>query len=148
MKRTLLVLALFAGLGSSISFGQYGIIDCVQQKVLTVPRIRGEISDASGVPIPSALVSITSNAAVNMESKTDATRNFNFTVTSGRYMLRASYPNFGITTTELEVGTDVLSLFHPTALRVILALPGMNCPWVTKSNKEFKELVHNHATQK
>ncbi len=41
-----------------------------------------------------------------------------------------------------------MSLFHPTALRVILALTYMNRPWVTTSNKEFKDIVHNHATQK
>jgi hypothetical protein len=94
------------------------------------------------------LVSLISDAKLTIQATTNATGQFSFKVDSGHYAIRASYTGFEVTTAELEVGTDVLSLFHPTALRVILALPGVNCPWVSTSNKEFKELAHKHATQK
>jgi hypothetical protein len=148
MRHWLPVLALFAGLGSSFSATQSGIVDCLEQKRLTVPRIRGQVFDPMGVPIPGALVSVSSETGPEMQSKTDATGQFNIKAPPGRYMLKASLPNFEVTRARLEVGTDILSLFHPTALRVILSVGSMTCPWVTTSNKEFRELVHKVATQK
>jgi hypothetical protein len=148
MKHWLPVLVLLVGLGSSFSFAQNGIVDCIEQKMLTVSRIRGQVFDATGVPVPGSLVSVSSETRPEMQFKTDATGQFNIKVTPGRYMLKASYPGFEVTRAELDVGPDIWSLLHPTALRVILSVGSMSCPWVTASHKEFNELVHKHATHK
>jgi hypothetical protein len=148
MKRWLSVLFLLAVFWSSLSAAQPGIVDCVEQKILTVSRIRGQVFDATGVAVPGALVSVSSNARPEMQLRTDASGRFNFKVSSGRYMLKASCPGFEVTRAELDVGADILNLLHPTALKVILSVGSMYCPWVTASDKEFKELVHKSATQK
>jgi hypothetical protein len=148
MKRWLPVIVLLAWLGCSVSFAQYGIIDCIVQKQLVVPRVQGQVFDATGIPVPNAVVSLKQDGKPAVDVKTDAEGRFYFKVQAGQYSLKASYPGFEVTTAELEVGNDAVNLIHPTALKVILALPGINCPWVTTSNKEFKELVHKHATQK
>jgi hypothetical protein len=148
MKRWLPVLVLFAGLGSSISSGQCGIVDCIEQKALTVPRIRGHVFDATGILIPGVLISVSSDTRPEVQLKTDASGQFNFKVSPGRYVLKASYPGFEVKKARLDVGADILSLLHPTALRVILSVGLCDCPWVTTSNKEFKELVHKHAMRK
>jgi hypothetical protein len=148
MKNWLPVLALLAGFGCSISFAQFGIIDCIQQRRLVVPRVHGQVLDSSGVPVSGAVVSLTPDGNPAMQTKTDSMGRFDFKASSGSYVLKAEYPGFEITTAELEVGKDALNTLHPTALRVILGLPGINCPWVTTSNKEYKELIQKHATQK
>ena len=83
MRHWLPVLALFAGLGSSFSATQSGIVDCLEQKRLTVPRIRGQVFDPMGVPIPGALVSVSSETGPEMQSKTDATGQFNIKAPPG-----------------------------------------------------------------
>jgi hypothetical protein len=150
MKKLLPVLALLAGLGSSISFAQAAIpiIDCVVQRKLVVPRVRGQVFDPSGALVTGAIISLTQAGIPAKQSKTDAKGRFDLRVPSGLYVLKAEYPGFGVTTAELDVGKDAMSLFRSTTLKVILALPAMNCPWVTTSNKEFKELRQTHATQK
>ena len=148
MKGWLPALVLFAGLGSSFSFGQVAIVDCVEQRKLFVPRVQGQVFDGAGVPVSGALVSLISDAKPTIQATTDATGQFSFKVDSGDYTLKASYPGFETTTVELEVGRDLLNLFHPTALRVILSVGSMDCPWVTTSNKEFKGLAHKHALRK
>ncbi|HEV2174692.1 MAG TPA: carboxypeptidase-like regulatory domain-containing protein [Nitrospira sp.] len=148
MKKWLPVLILSAGLGSSFSFAQYGIVDCIEQKKLIVPRVQGQVFDPTGIALPDAAISLWPDGRPIVQLKSDAKGQFYFKVESGHYILKATYPGFAITTAELEVGKDVVSILHPEALRVILALPGLNCPWVTTSNKEFKELVRKHATQK
>jgi hypothetical protein len=148
MKFWFPVLALLSGLGSSVSFAQYGIIDCIVQKQLVVPRVQGQVFDATGIPVPNAVVSLKQDGKPAVDAKTDAAGRFYFKIQAGQYNLKASYPGFEVTTAELEVGEDAVNLIHPTALKVILALPGINCPWVTTSNKEFKELVHKNAAKK
>jgi len=49
---------------------------------------------------------------------------------------------FEVTRARLDVGADILNLFHPTALRVILSVGSNGLPWSHQQNKEFKELVH------
>jgi hypothetical protein len=148
MRKWLPVLIVLVGLGSSISSAQFGIIDCIEQGRLVVPKVQGGVYDAAGFPVAGALVSLSSDTRPEVQSKTDAAGLFHINASPGRYLLRASSPNFETTRAELDVGSDVLNVLHPIALRVILALPGVNCPWVTASNKEFKKLGHNHATQK
>jgi hypothetical protein len=143
MKRWLPVLALFAGLGSSFSFAQYGIVDCVEQKTLTVPRIRGQVFDATGVPVPGALVSVSSDTRPELQLKTDASGQFNFKVSPGRYMLKASFSGFEVTRARLDVGADILNLFHPTALRVILSVGSMDCPWSQPATRNSKNSFTN-----
>jgi len=53
MKNFFPVLALLAGLGSSISFAQGGFVDCVGQSMVHVAHLRGRIFDPTGVVIPS-----------------------------------------------------------------------------------------------
>jgi hypothetical protein len=139
---------LFAGLGSSFSSAQDGIVDCVMQKKLLVSRVQGRVFDPSGVPVPGAQIALSREGAQQIQSKTDAKGEFTLRVPSGSYRFKAKLQGFEVTEAELEVGNDLANLARPTALKVILALPGMNCPWVTASNKEFKELVRQHATQK
>jgi len=150
MKRYLLVLILFAGLGSSFSSGQNGpeIVDCAMQRKLVVPHVKGRVFDPSGAPIPGAEISLKSDGVQNAQSKTDSDGRFELKVPPGSYHLRAEMRGFEVTTAELEVGRDIANIVHPKALMVILAFGSMNCPWVTTSDKEFKELAHRHATQK
>jgi hypothetical protein len=147
MKMHPITLILFAGLGSSISFAQSGIVDCIEQRTINVPTIRGQVFDPNGIPIPGALVSVSSEIESEIQLRTDANGQFNGNLPPGKYTLKASYPGFEITRAKLNVGRDVSSVFHPTTLRVILALGSMGCPWVTTSNKEFKQLVHKRAAQ-
>ena len=148
MRLWLPILALLAGFGNSISFAQYGIVDCIEQKRLAVRRVQGRVYDPGGVALAGAIVTLSSETEVAFQSKSDSSGKFSINAPSGRYVLKAAFPNFETTRASVDVGVDIFSVVHPTALRVILALPGMNCPWVTTSNKEFKELVHKHATQK
>ena len=148
MKKCLVALFLFAGLGRSISFAQHGIVDCIQQRKLVVAHVRGQFFDHGGVPVPGARVSLWPDGKPIIQSKANETGEFSFKVEPRHYILKATYPGFEITTAELDVGADLFSTFHPTALRVILALPGLNCPWVTTSNKEFKGLVKTNVTQR
>jgi hypothetical protein len=148
MKRWLPVLILCAGLGSSFSFAQYRIVDCVEQKAVTVRRVQGQVFDPNGVPVPGVIVSLSSEAHPDIQSKTGAAGEFSIKARPGRYVLKALYPNFETTRAELDIGEDVISIFHPTALRIILALHGMNCPWVTANKKEFNLLNEQHRKQK
>ncbi len=144
MKNWLPVLCSIAGIGSSLSFAQSGIVDCIVQKKLNVPRVHGQVFDAAGVPVPGAMISVKQDGNPPKNATTDSAGRFYFKVQSGQYALRASYPGFETTTAELQVGRDIANLFRPTALKVILALPGVNCPWVTTSNTELKELARSH----
>jgi Carboxypeptidase regulatory-like domain len=148
MKRHYLVLILLAGLGSSISSAQYGIIDCVMQGKLVVSRVQGQVVDPNGAPVSDARISLSRDGQETIQSKTDAYGRFKLNVQSGSYTFMAELRGFEVTSAELEVGRDIANLFHPTALRVILALPGMNCPWVTTSNKELMRMVRSHSAQK
>jgi hypothetical protein len=149
MKRFSLVLILFVGLGSSISFAQDGIkvIDCVMQRKLVVSWVQGQVFDPNGIPIPGAQITLNRDGLRQAQSTTDANGNFALDVPPGNYVFRAELRGFEVTTAELEVGRDIANLVRPKALKVILALSGMNCPWVTSSNKEFKEIVHKRAAQ-
>ncbi len=102
MKRWLPVLVLLAGLESSISFAQYGIIDCIVQKKLVVPRVQGQVFDAAGVPVPGAVVSLKPDGRPAVDAKTDAAGRFYFKVQSGPYDLKVSHPGFEVTTAKLE----------------------------------------------
>jgi hypothetical protein len=125
-----------------------GIVDCIQQRKLTVPKVEGQVVDPKGAPVPTALVWISQEGKLVSKIETDSLGRFAFGVRSGQYTLKAQLQGFETTTAELDVGKDLGSLFHPTALKVILALPGMNCSWVTTGGREYKELFKQHATQK
>jgi hypothetical protein len=148
MSRWLPILAVLAGFGTSVSFAQYGIVDCIEQKRLAVRRVQGRVYDPNGVALEGALITLSSETEGEVQSKTNEAGEFLVRVHPGRYSFRATFPGFESTRANVEVGFDVISVVHPTALHVILALPGVNCPWVTTSNKEFKGIVHKHATQK
>jgi hypothetical protein len=148
MMRQSLVLILLAGLGSSISAAQYGIIDCVMQRKLVVSRVQGQVIDPNGAPVSDARISLSRGGQETIQSKTDAVGRFKLNVPSVSYTFMAELRGFEVTTAELEVGRDIANLFHPTALRVILALPGMNCPWVTTSNKELEQMVRSRSAQR
>ena len=145
MRRFSLALVLFGGLGSSISFSQDGltIIDCIMQPKLVVSHVQGRVFDPHGDPVPGVQIALSRDGILLIQSKTDSNGKFLLNVPSGTYGFKAEGRGFESTTAELEVGRDIANLVHPTALKVILALPGVNCPWVTSSNKEFKEPVHN-----
>jgi hypothetical protein len=148
MTRWIPALVLVVGLGTSFSFAQYGTGDCIEQRKLAVAHVKGQVFDPHGVPVPEAVVSLWPDGRSTVQLKTDAKGFFQFKVEPGNYILKATYPGFELTTAELAVGTDILGVFHSPSLNVILALPGMNCPWVTTSNKEIKGLVRKYATQK
>jgi hypothetical protein len=148
MRKWLPILALLAGIGSSFSYGQGGIVDCVEPKKIAVSRIQGQVFDTSGAVVPGATVSVTLDGKVKTLATAGANGEFRFKFDSGHYVLRVSSQGFQATEAELEVGGDVFSLLRRTVLRVILAVPGNNCPWVAVSNREFKEIIHNYATQK
>src|SRR5580698_8417111 len=139
MKKCLLVLIFFAGLGSSISSAQDGskIIDCVMQHKVVVARVEGQVFDPSGVPVAGVQIALSHDGLQQAQSKTDTSGKFILDVPSGSYEFRAELRDFEVTTAQLEVGRDIENLVHPKALKVIIALSGMNCPWVTTSYKEF-----------
>lgn len=146
--RTYLLILFFVAVGIGSSFAQ-GIVDCINQdKTVVVSALRGSVVDRNGSPIPNAQVWLSRDETPLAKADTDSAGRFNFKVDPGQYTLRAQAQGFEITKAEVNVGKDIATAFRLTGLKVILALPGMNCPWVTASNKEYKEFVHNHATQK
>jgi len=148
MKRFSLVLFVVAGLGSSISSAQYGIVDCVMQPKLVVSRVQGQVFDPYGVPVPGALIALSHDGVQQAQATTDANGKFALSVPSGTYHFWAELRGFEVTTADLEVGRDVANLIHRKTLKVILGLPGMNSPWVTTSNKELKQMARRRATQR
>jgi len=147
MRHTSLILVLFAGLGTPFSIAQDGpgIVDCIMQRKLVVPYARGRVFDPFGVPVPGAQISLSRDGLQQAQSRTDADGRFEVSVPPGGYHFKAEMRGFEVTKAELEVGRDIANTLHPKALRVILALGSMNCPWVTTSRKEFKEMVHKRT---
>jgi hypothetical protein len=125
MRRWLPILAILAGIGNSIYYGQGGIVDCVEQRKVAISHIQGRVFDESGTAVPGATVSVTSDGKVETRATTGAGWDFHFKADSGHYVLRVSSQGFQVTEAELNVGGDVLSLFRRTALRVTLAVPGL-----------------------
>jgi len=138
---------LSSGFPRSYAQRGWGIVDCIQQEKLSIPKVQGRVFDPTGAPIPKALVRLSQDGKLPINLETDQSGRFVFRVQAGTYVLRAQAQGFENTEATLDVGRDVASLFHPKALKVILALPGMNCPWVTTSNREYRQLVRQHATQ-
>jgi Carboxypeptidase regulatory-like domain len=148
MKNCLPVLFVFAGLGSSVSFAQYGIVDCVMQRKLVVARVQGQVFDPSGIPVPGVLVALSRDGMQIAETTTGPNGKFALNLASGSYHFRAKLRGFEATTADLDVGRDIANLVHRKTLKVILALPAMDCPWVTTSNKELRQLVRSRTAQK
>jgi hypothetical protein len=148
MKKFFLILMLLAGLGSSISSAQVGIVDCIEQKTISVAKIRGQVFDPTGVPIPGAKIKVVADDKSESISNSDENGRFEINSPSGHYKLSVAFRGFETTNAELGVRPDLLSIFHSSALKVILVVGSLDCPWVTTSNKEFKEYVKKHATQK
>jgi hypothetical protein len=125
-----------------------GIVDCIEQKKIYIPKVSGQVFDFTGVPVPEVDVQLVRVGRVIDQTKTDSEGKFSFKTPPGIYTLRAAAQGFEVTNAQIEVGKDLSSLFHSNSLRVILALEGLNCPWITTSNREFKELKKKNATQK
>jgi len=86
---------------------------------------------------------VSSDTRPELQLKTDASGQFNFKVSPGRYMLKASFSGFEVTRARLDVGADILNLFHPTALRVILSVGSMDCPWSQPATRNSKNSFTN-----
>lgn len=124
-----------------------GIVDCIVQPKIAVSRVRGQAFDPQGVPVPNVTISAERDLSAIIKSKTDSNGRFDLKLPDGTYRLRAELVGFEITTADLEVGRDLFTLLRPRSLKVILALPGYNCPWVTTSERVLRESTRKNATQ-
>jgi len=160
MRHLLPVLALLAGLGSSISFAQVEIVDCIGQKTLFVSELQGKVLDPSGVSISYADDSLLRDGNLLRETRTDARGKFRFRGAMGWYTVLVKSPGFSDTSFPIRSGPDVRATFHSNEIKVILGV-GMNapCPSATTSNKDAQKNIRayseklkgkelDHATQK
>jgi hypothetical protein len=134
-------------------------IDCVYPGRVSVSRVQGRVFDPFGVVVPGVVITLVDEHNMTLQTTTDAQGRFHLAASPGKYLFKAIFPMFQISHTELSVGEDLVGLIHPSDLHVILGLDGLDCAWVTTSQKEFqqiissnnkrlKETVQNHATQK
>jgi len=141
MRRWLPVLALLAGLGSSISFAQFGIIDCAGQPSIHVARLSGWVFDPSGVLIPNIGLTATHGGTVVAQAASDRDGHFDIKLPSGNYELSVQAKDFRAIPLTVQVGIGVRSLIHRGQLRWILELTGMNCSWATTSAPAFDQEI-------
>lgn len=116
-------------------------VDCVSPRTLKVSRVQGQVFDISGNAVPGVVVSLVQDGKPTAQFHTGSNGEFQFKAAPGRYVLKAVVPAFQSTSVELEVGSDLGNLFHPSTLYVIVGLQGSFCPWVTTSNREFQKIV-------
>jgi hypothetical protein len=141
MKRLLSVLALLAGLGSSVSFAQ-GIVDCVGQSKVYASHLRGWVFDPTGVVIPSVDLILKRGDHVVAQTTSDKSGRFDFKVLSGDYELQVQSQHFRAIPLKVHVGINLHSLFHHDELRWILELYGMNCSSATNNDAAFEKEIH------
>lgn len=134
------------------------VVDCVNPASMRISRIRGQVFDPSGQPIPEANVVVLHDKKQVELAKGDSDGRFDVSVPSGEYSLKASFPHFQSLNVEVHVGADVPTIAHPTTLYVILGLAGSFCSWATISKRDFQreisvnnrridEAAHRNATQ-
>jgi hypothetical protein len=139
MKNLLPVLIILAGLGSSISFAQGGIIDCVGQPMVHVAHLHGRVFDPTGVVIPNINLILNRGNSVVAQTTSDENGRFDIEVPSGEYELHVQSQHFRAIPLKIHVGIDIHSLFHHGELRWILELAGMNCSWATRNGAAFEK---------
>ena len=141
MRRWLPVLALLAGLGSSFSIAQSGIVDCVGQPTVHVAHLRGSVFDPSGVVIPNIGLTATHGGTVVAQAASDRDGHFDIKLPSGNYELSVQAKDFRAILLTVHVGIGLRSLIHRGQLRWILELTGMNCSWATTSASAFDQEI-------
>lgn len=141
MRRTLSVLAILAGLGCSISFGQFGIVDCVGQPPVHVAHLRGSVFDPTGVVIPNVNLTLKRGDTVVAQTASDRNGRFDLRLPSGKYELSVQSEKFRAIPLKIHVGFDVHSLLRPGELRWILEVTGMNCSWATTRVAVFEKEI-------
>jgi hypothetical protein len=136
-RRTRLALAMttLAAMGLPVQ----GQVDCVDPNVISVARIHGHVFDPSGIPIPTAVVSISQDEKPIATSQTGKAGDFSFRIPPGSYDVRIQAKGFDQLHFRVSNGKDVASLFRRSEIRAILSIAHGSCPWATTSNKEFQQ---------
>jgi Carboxypeptidase regulatory-like domain len=116
-----------------------GIVDCVDPSLIRVTRIQGHVLDPSGVPIPTAVVSLSRDEKVIATTQTGEAGDFSIRVPAGEYEVRIKAKNFDQLHFRVLSGEDVSSVFRRSDIRAVLSIAHISCPWATTSNKEFQQ---------
>ncbi len=134
------LVATFGLCGSSLICAQ-GIVDCVYPGHVAVSRVQGRVFDWSGTIVPGVVVTLVDERGSKMQTTTDSQGHFHLAPSPGEYSSTAVFPMFQTSQTKLNVGEDLVGLAHPSNLFVIIGMAGSFCPWVTTSQKEFRNII-------
>jgi hypothetical protein len=146
MRNWLPVLFLLAGLGSSISVAQNGIVDCFGQPTLHAARVKGQVFDLMGETIQGATVSLEIEGRTIQQAVTDASGRFGFKSVGGSIQLHVNARGFAPGYAYINVGPDLRTLIHPGIIYVILGVGnGEPCPSATTSRREFLRMVQENS---
>jgi hypothetical protein len=135
------VLSLAFVCGACYSYAQ---VDCVYPGHVAASRVDGQVYDSFGTVVPGVAITLTDERGSKLEAKTDDQGRFRIAAASGKYSFKATFAMFETSQTSLDVGADLAGLLHPSKLYVILGLNGSNCPWVTTSQKKFRQIVNSN----
>jgi len=115
---------------------------CVTPSRIQVARLRGQVFDPSGTPIPLSVVSVSRAGQAVSNTKSDENGRFDLTVPVADYDIRIESPGFMTLSVSVNVGKDLRTLIHPNSLMLILGLGGTKCGFATTSNKQFRDEVN------
>jgi hypothetical protein len=121
-----------------------GIVDCVYPGRVSVSRVEGQVFDPSGTVVPGVIITLADERGSKIQTTTDGQGRFRLAASPGEYSFTAVVPMFQTSQTRLNVGEDLAGLFHPSNLRVILGMAGSFCPWVTTSQREFRDVISSN----
>jgi hypothetical protein len=116
---------------------------CVSSPTIQVARIRGIVFDPFGVQVPGVFLTISREGRTVASARSDRDGKFDIRVPSGDYVIHAEGEGFLPLNQPLTVSSDIASLIHQGALRIILGLGGTTCGYATTSKRQFKKEVNN-----
>ncbi|MGO8758835.1 MAG: carboxypeptidase-like regulatory domain-containing protein [Terracidiphilus sp.] len=119
-------------------------VDCVYPGRVSVPRVQGQVFDPLGTAVPGVVVKLVDQRGSTLQATTDGQGRFRLAAPPGEYSFTAVLPMFQTSQTELSVGEDLAGLVHPRNLYVVLGMAGTFCPWVTTSEKEFRNIINGN----
>jgi hypothetical protein len=110
-----------------------------------LPKVRGAVTDKSGVPVANAevdLVSVSDSAAI-WTVKTNPFGSFRIDCNGGSYWLQIKATGLSTASMHVIVASDLRSLFHQSQLHVALGPNACmdECSWVYTSKRKFDHAV-------
>lgn len=119
---------------------------CVAPQGIAVPQVRGQVSDAFGIAVPYAKVTVLGIQGA-VQTTADDTGRFSFEVPPGHYVFKAEAQGFAYSSAELKVGWNLHTLLRTQKLNVMLGFADSYCPLVTTSKKEFEDAAEANFTR-